>query len=96
MGLFRDINFSFWSFAAVYLFCYFGERVATEFEELEDTLFECDWYLFPNKLQKSFLITTIAVQQPISIRGIANVFCTRQSFKEVSKVLIEYMKISVK
>lgn len=87
MDMIRDTCLMFWSFAAVYFFCHFGENVTTNFETLEDTFFECNWYLFPIKLQKSYLITAIAVQQPISIRGIGNVLCTRQSFKEVSKIL---------
>lgn len=85
--LIHDSCMMFWSFAAVFSLCHFGDSVSTSFDKLNDTLFECDWYLFPNKLQRSFLTTAIAAQKPISIKGFGNVTCTRHSFKEVSKKL---------
>lgn len=88
MALIRDVCMMFWSFAAVFFLCHFSENVSTSFEKLNDRLFECDWYLLPNELQRSFFITTIAVQEPIHIRGFGNVLCTRQSFKEVSNAYL--------
>lgn len=81
MFLFCEV---YWSFAFTLFFCEFGERVTSEFDELNDIMNQLDWYTFPIEVQQTLPIIIAAAQDPVIMRGFGNIECVRQSFKQVS------------
>lgn len=73
----------FWSFVQIFVFCNCGERINGGFEELSDTLYECDWYTASMGIQQMIPTVMIATQQKV-LRGSGNIPCTREAFMEVS------------
>lgn len=73
----------FWSFATVFLYCYFGECVTHQFNVFYDKLYQRNWYLFPIEMQHMLLIFMLDAQQVVLLRGYGNIVCTRDYFKKV-------------
>lgn len=70
----------------MFVICNFGGLVNSQFEELSDTLYECDWYAFPHELQKNMPVIMLVTQKPV-LRGSENLPCLREGFSEVSLFL---------
>lgn len=81
--LIRPIVLTFWSFVNILFFCEFGKIVTSEFEDLDDIICQWDWHSFPIEIQRMLPIILISTQKPITLSGIANVVCDRDSFKKV-------------
>lgn len=79
------------SFGAIFIFCNCGENLTSRFNELSDAIYECEWHLFPNNIQRVLPIIMNSAQKAIILRGFGNVSCTREAFKEVSIHLIIFM-----
>lgn len=73
----------YWSFLQILLFCDFGERLTGRFDEIDLTLFECNWYTFPMEIQKMLPMLLMSTQSPVVLQGFPNVSCTREAFKKV-------------
>lgn len=74
---------TFWAFVQIFIFCNLGENVSNRFVEIKDMIYYCDWYTFPNGLQKLLPTIMMSAQEPVIIHGFANLSCTRDSFKKV-------------
>lgn len=87
----------FWSFAFIFFFCEFGERVSNGFSELNDRFNQLDWYLFSIGIQRLLPTIMVVTQQRVVLRTFGNITCTRDMFKEVSpiNVFITWIKLSV-
>lgn len=72
------------SFASIFLFCEFGERITYQFSLFNDRLCQCNWYAFSMEVQRIYLIALSDIQHPVLIRGFANTLCTRIAFKHVN------------
>lgn len=72
-----------WSFFMIAIYCEMSEKVIAAFDEFNDELVGCDWYLLPNELQQMYLTFILNTQQPKIIRGYGNILCTRDTFKKV-------------
>ena len=95
MGLIQPLTMMFWSFVVMFIYCDFGERISCGFEAVHNGIEECDWYLFPIEMQKMLLII-MAADEPIVLKGFANVVMTRETFKKVVFFVIfpkEWLKI---
>lgn len=73
----------FWSFVPVAIYTFCGDAVSNQFELFNDELCQSKWYLFPIELQQILPIVVANVQQPTTVRGFGNTFCTREAFKKV-------------
>lgn len=80
----RPIILDFWSFCSLALFCHFGEIVSSRFDEIDNAMFQSEWYLFPNRIQRVLPLVISGTQQPVIIRGFGNLLLTDDSFKRVS------------
>lgn len=67
----------------LYLICYFGSEVASHFQSIAVTIYQCDWYLFPLNMQKWLPMTLALAQKPIYICQFGQIHCTREIFKRV-------------
>lgn len=88
--IFTPINLVMFSFTALFFYCQCGEFVMNEFDEFDDELYRCKWYLFPIEIRRMLVIVMINTQKPLKIRGFFNTVCTREAFKIVS-ILISFL-----
>ena len=87
--------FGFWSFAFMYLFCEFGERVSNGFDELNDAIYQSDWYTLPLHIKRMLPTVILAAQQPIGIRIFGSIRCSRETFKKVKVFLFSVKYVYV-
>lgn len=74
---------TFWSFISIFFFCELGEQVTSRFEQFNDELDQCCWYLFPIDLQRMIPTVMANTQDNTIIHGFGNTLCTRLSFNKV-------------
>lgn len=74
----------FWSFAANFLFCEFGENVTRKFNELNYIICQIEWYLLPIDIQRMLPFIMMTTQKQIILQGFGGVQLTREAFKTVS------------
>lgn len=82
--LLRPATLVFWSFAAMFLLCEYGQMVTTRFEKIDELVYQMDWHSFPDEIQRMLPTLINNTQQPIIISGFANVEYTRETFDSVS------------
>lgn len=51
--------------------------------ELNDEIYQCDWYLFPYHIQRMLPMILINTQQRVVLQGFGNIVFLRETFKEV-------------
>lgn len=84
MTITRTIFLIYRSVAQIYLFCDFGENVTSRFLSINDVIYECHWYSFPEEVQRILPIIMVSAQKPVYIKGFGNILCTRENFKKVN------------
>lgn len=57
--------------------------VCNQFEMFNHELDQCNWYLYPIKMQRMLAIVMVNSQQTVFIRGYGNLACVRDYFKRV-------------
>ena len=87
MELIRTSVLLFWSLAMTFVACEFGEMLTNQFCCFNETIEQCDWYAFPHKIQRIFVVVVANTQQPTYIHSFGNIPCSRDSFKRVSILL---------
>lgn len=60
-----------------------GQMVTSQFDAFDEELGQCNWDLFPMKLQRIHLVVMVNAQQPTTVNGFGNLICTRESMKRV-------------
>lgn len=68
----------------IFYLCESGEMVTNQYKVLDFGLYQCDWYSFPIRMQRSLVVFMSYTQQPVMIQGFANVRCIRDTFKKVN------------
>lgn len=81
--LVAEMCLAFWSFVIIFFFCYFGENICGQFNELNDAIYQLDWYRCPIEIQRLIPTILIVTQNSPVLRGIGNVVCNREAFKKV-------------
>lgn len=74
----------FWSFFAISVFCELGEKISGQFDELDEAIYQSDWYEFPTKVQRVLPIIMMTTQQTTVPCGYGNLPCIRESFQRVT------------
>lgn len=84
-----------WSTASMFLVCELSERLTIRCESFEDDFCRWHWYLFPIEMQKLLSIAIANSQQTMTIKGYANIPCTRFTFKSViaEKLILKYFEM---
>lgn len=65
------------------LFKYFGERLRSSFEEINDNCDQFAWHLFPWKTQQMLIHLIANAQNPVELRVFGSTSCTRVTLKKV-------------
>lgn len=76
-----------WVFTLLFIFCDFGQKLINQFESFEYKIYRCKWYLFPMKMQQSFVFGMMNVQQLAVVEGFGNIELSRETSKKVIKRL---------
>lgn len=80
---FIQIGEIFWSFALIFIYCEYGERVNAAFANLYIVISQFNWYLMPMNIQQILPVIIGGVQQSVNIQGYGNFPCNRKAFKNV-------------
>lgn len=75
----------FWTFAAIFGVCEFGERLSATANGINDVYDQFAWYSFPWDVQQNITILIIFAQKPVSLRVVGSVSCGRITFKNVGR-----------
>lgn len=70
-------------FALVFIACELGQRMGNAFEEINVTIHQIDWHLFPVELKRMLPAIIATAQQPVSLECLGSIKCTRDVFKKV-------------
>lgn len=73
----------FWSFVQVFVICDACQRVTGHYDEI-DIYFQWDWYEFPKDVRRDLPLAIIGMHQPVELKGLGNIECTRDTFKKVT------------
>lgn len=82
-----------WGFFAVFFFCECGTILTTKFAMFDYELWQCDWHLFPFKMQQMLVFVMSNTQDPAMIYGYGNYECTRDTFKRVCLVYLLFSSL---
>lgn len=63
--------------------CHYGFQVTERFENIRQTVYQLDWYIFPTNIQKDLQLMILSSQKSIYIEGFCNTRCTRDKFTKV-------------
>lgn len=78
-----------WSFGLLYFKCELGERLNNKFEQFNDAVNQCDWYLFPFEVQRMFITMVMNAQQSIRAHGFGNISSSRETFQKVNEEIFQ-------
>lgn len=78
------------AFTLVFLTCELSQRLGNAFDEIDFTVHQFDWYLFPIQMKRMFPVIIVIVQQPISMECFGSIKCTRDTFKNVIHCAVSY------
>lgn len=73
----------FYSFCVVFVTCELGERLISEYEEIEYVICQFDWYLLPAEVQKVLPTIVINAQKTVTIECFGSTNTNRESFQKV-------------
>lgn len=71
------------AFGYMMIICDLCQRITDAFEELSETIYQLDWYSFPNEVQQILPIVINFTQQPIEFNCFGSTPLTRELFKLV-------------
>lgn len=77
------------STALTFATCEIGQRLQSTFTEIEDTVYQLQWYLYPIQIQRMLIPITIYTQQTVVIQFFGSIACSREQFKKVSHLSIK-------
>lgn len=67
----------------LFIYCYFGDQVTSQFNNIVDSFYSIDWYLLPLNIQKDLPLVIFAADSKVHIKGFGTTSCTRETFKKV-------------
>lgn len=67
-----------------FISCELGQRMADAFNQINSSIDESDWYLFPIEIKRMLPMVIAIVQQPVLMECFGSIKCTREVFKNVS------------
>lgn len=76
--------YGFWAFTMVFFCSEIGQRIGNAYDEIDDEIYQLDWYLLPIKIQQIFPTIMINTQQPVYLKCFGSATCSRETFKKVS------------
>lgn len=69
--------------ALVFINCELCQRISDAYEQVDITIVQFEWYLFPNDIQRMLPIIIANAQQPVELECFGSIKCGREVFKNV-------------
>lgn len=69
--------------ALVFIACELGQRINNAFDEIDSTIEQFDWYLFPIEVKRILPMIIVIAQQPIALECFGSIACSREIFEKV-------------
>lgn len=76
--------------------CNYGEKVATAFAELHESIYNISWHLCPEKHKKNIVIMLTLAEKPFYFKGIFKLNVSHETFKKVNSNTLKSNKFSPK
>lgn len=73
----------------VFIVSELGQRLNNAFEEIDLTIEQFDWYIFPIEIQRMLPMIIANAQQTVSLECFGSIACAREVFKNVSSRAIK-------
>ncbi|XP_031628960.1 odorant receptor coreceptor-like [Contarinia nasturtii] len=74
-------------------FCYFGELVTGNIDDVNDMFWQCDWYYLPIKIQQLMPIILMNSEKTIYIGECAGLNASLDVFGKIIKAAVSYLTI---
>lgn len=84
MPLLLSISNGTLALATVFIACELGQRLTDGFNDIELTIDQFAWYLFPIEVKRMLPMIIADAQQPVYLECFGSIGCTREVFKSVS------------
>lgn len=78
----------FGGFIPIFLLCDLGERLTYRFNQIDNAIFQCNWYKYPIEIQTVLPIIVNNTQQSFVLSGMGNIQCSHDALKNVSYSII--------
>lgn len=75
-----------WTFMYMFLGSELGQRVTVAFEQFDDRLNLCKWYLLPIDIERLYLMFLFDTQHSVYIQCYGGILCARETFKKVVSI----------
>lgn len=82
-----------YAFGVLIIACELGQRINLAFEECNDMIDQFEWYLFPVEIQRLLPLLWLVAQQPIEIVCFGSKACDRDTFKQVPKLVMRFVRM---
>lgn len=82
--LLLTIFFTCYAFGVVVAICELGQRLTNAFEEINDEIWQMDWYLFPSQIQRMLPTIMNLTQKKVAFKCFGSIAGSRETFKKVS------------
>lgn len=82
------------AFVTVFIACELGQRMSDAFEQIDITIGQLHWYLYPFGIQQMLPTIIVNAHQPISLECFGGIACTRDIFKNVGIDLTKKSTVS--
>lgn len=66
-------------------FCTFGDNVTNRYEDVTESLYDCSYALLCLGMGKHLLVAMNNGQNPVKMKAMMNIECTRECFKKVNE-----------
>lgn len=79
----------FLSAALLYIayLCVFGEKVTTQFDNINYSIVQCSWHDFPMEMQRILPMMSMMAQKPVFVEAAyMNIGCSRETLKKVNLI----------
>lgn len=73
------------TFAPIFfVVCNCGESVTSAFDDMDEVVYEMEWYACPIELQKYLIAMLAIIRRPVVFNGLFSMDCSRFTFKRVN------------
>lgn len=84
--LFESIFYCFWAINSNFAACELGQKFSNAFSDIDNSIGQLDWYLFPFEIQKMLPMIMSYAQQSLVVQFFGSLACSREQFKKVGLV----------
>lgn len=74
-----------WVLAMVFAVCECAQRMTNAFGDINDTIVQLHWYLYPIEIQRLIVQFVMYAQKPVEIAFFGSIQCSRERFRKVSQ-----------